>query len=169
MRAKLNRSIDKDGIKLNTRDSRDIQDLCKDIAGEVRNRFGEGSFIRVYWEQQLDYHTHAKKQGMRWHPLIVHFALNLKYLSSNAYKAVSGFISLPSERTLRDYTHWTEFTSGSSAAVIERMKDMDFDKLTPPENKVALSMDEMKVRKGLVFNKYTGSLMGFVDLGKVNS
>lgn len=47
LRAKLNRSIDKDGIKLNTRDSRDIQELCKDIAGEVRNRFGEGSFIRV--------------------------------------------------------------------------------------------------------------------------
>lgn len=83
---------------------------------------------------------------MRWHPLIVRFALNLKYLSSNAYKAVSGFISLPSECTLRDYTHWTEFTSGSSAAVIERMKkDMDFDKLTPSEKKVAISMDEMKV------------------------
>ena len=100
LRAKLNRLIDRDGIKLNTRDSRDMQDLCKGIAGEVRSRFGEGSFIKVLWEQQLDYHTRAKKQGMRWHPLIVRFALNLKYLSSNAYKAVNGFISLPSERTL---------------------------------------------------------------------
>ena len=47
LRAKLNRLIDRDGIKLNTRDARDIQDLCKDIAGEVRSRFGEGSFMRV--------------------------------------------------------------------------------------------------------------------------
>ena len=39
LRAKLNRLIDRDGIKLNTRDSIDMQDLCKDIAGEVRSRF----------------------------------------------------------------------------------------------------------------------------------
>ena len=47
-------------------------------------------------------------------------------------------------------------------------KDTDFDNLTPSEKKVALSMDEMKVRKGLVFNKHTGAMIGFVDLGKVN-
>ena len=79
------------GIKLNTRDSRDI--CGKGIAGEVRSRSGEGSFSRALLEQQLDYHTHA---------------LKLQYLSSNSYKAVSGFISLPSEHTLQDYIHWTE-------------------------------------------------------------
>ena len=65
MRAKLNRLIDRDGIELNTRDSIDTQDnhMCKGIACEVRSRFGECSFRRVLWEQ-LDYHTHAKKQGM---------------------------------------------------------------------------------------------------------
>ena len=100
LRAKLNRLIDRDGIELNTTDSIDMQDLRKDTAGEVRSRFGEGSFIRVLLERQLDYHTHSKKQEMTWHPFIVRFALNLKYLSSNAYKALSGFISLPFECTL---------------------------------------------------------------------
>ena len=32
----------------------------------------------------------------------------------------------------------------------------------------ALLMDEMKIKKGLVFNKHTGTLVGFVDLGSVN-
>lgn len=46
---------------------------------------------------------------MRWHLLIIRFALNLKYLSSSVYRTVhqSGIISLPSERTLADYTYWT--------------------------------------------------------------
>ncbi len=29
-------------------------------------------------------------------------------------------------------------------------------------------MDEMKIKSGLVFNKHTGSLVGFVDLRNVN-
>jgi hypothetical protein len=32
----------------------------------------------------------------------------------------------------------------------------------------ALSMDEMKIKGGLVFNKHTGTLTGFVDLGSAN-
>ena len=29
-------------------------------------------------------------------------------------------------------------------------------------------MDEMKIKSGLVFNKHSGTLVGFVDLGSVN-
>ena len=32
----------------------------------------------------------------------------------------------------------------------------------------APSMDEMKIKSGLVFNKRTGTLTGFVDLGSAN-
>lgn len=32
----------------------------------------------------------------------------------------------------------------------------------------ALSMDEMKIKSGLVFSKQTGTLTGFVDLGSAN-
>ena len=31
-----------------------------------------------------------------------------------------------------------------------------------------LLMDEMKIKSGLVFNKHSGTLVGFVDLGSVN-
>ena len=169
LKAKLQKLIERDGIALNEKDANDINDLCKNLRGELKSKFGEGSFLRVLWEQQMQYHRCKDKCGIRWHPLIIRFALNLKYLSSNAYKAVKGFISLPSERTLRDYTHWTEFKAGSSAAVMERLKqDMKYGDLTPSQKKMALSLDEMKIRKGLVFNNHTGLLSGFVDLGKVN-
>ena len=39
-----------------------------------------------------------------------------------------------------------------------------------PQQKVcALSMDEMKIKSGLVFSKRSGNLVGFVDLGGANS
>ena len=37
------------------------------------------------------------------------------------------------------------------------------------KNLVSLLFDEMHIKKGLVFNKSTGSLVGFVDLGDINN
>ena len=36
------------------------------------------------------------------------------------------------------------------------------------DNQFALIMDEMKIKRGLVFRKHTGKLVGFCDLGTVN-
>lgn len=90
---------------------------------------------------------------MRWHPLITRFALNQinKYLSSTAYSAVWNFIALPSERTLRDYTHVMKFEAGTSSRIINRLKeDMCLEGSSQSQKKFALLMDEMKVKKGLV-------------------
>ena len=47
-------------------------------------------------------------------------------------------------------------------------KTIDFEKMSVSEKHFALSMDEMKVRSGLVFRKYTGELVGYCSLGYVN-
>jgi len=100
---------------------------------------------------------------------MIRFALNLKYLSSSAYKAVGQFLTLPSERTLRDYTHVLKFDVGTSSAIIQRLKeDMDYENCTPTQKKVCLLIDEMKLKSRLVFSKTSGRLVGFVDLGSVN-
>ncbi len=51
---------------------------------------------------------------MRWHPMMIRWCLNLKLLSSSAYHSLrtSGFIKLPSERTLRDYTNYFKSKEG---------------------------------------------------------
>lgn len=104
---------------------------------------------------------------MKWHPLVIRFTLNLKYLSGFAYRAVrqSGMINLPSERMLSDYTHWATPHSGVQLEFIERFKSLLQDEV---QHHCALSMDEMKLKSGLVFNKNTGALAGFVDLGNCN-
>ena len=106
---------------------------------------------------------------MRWHPYMIRLALNLKYLSTSAYKAarLSGAIMLPSERTLPDYTHWTTPHSGVQLEFIEELKRL-LEDVPCGQHHCAISMDEMKIRKGLVFDKNNGTLVGFTDLGGVN-
>lgn len=98
------------------------------------------------------------------------FALNLKYLSSSAYRAVrqSGVINLPSERTLVDYTHWSSPHSGVQLEFIEKFLTMLNDHAPSGHNHCTLSMDEMKIKSGLVFSMKDGNLVGFIDLGTVN-
>ena len=52
---------------------------------------------------------------------------------------------------------------------VEQLKEiLEGELLSKPHN-VSLSMDEMKIKNGLVFNKHSGQLTGFVDLGSVNA
>ena len=64
--------------------------------------------IPILWNEQLKYNSLKDKRQMRWDPLLIRFALSIKYASSAAYQQATklGFLALPSERTLRDYTHW---------------------------------------------------------------
>ena len=100
---------------------------------------------------------------------MIRFALNLKYVSSSAYRAMhqSGVISLPSERTLADYTHWATPHSGVQLEFVEKLLSMLTKEVICGQHHCSLSMDEMKLKSGLVFNKHTGILCGFVNLGNV--
>lgn len=92
-------------------------------------------------------------------------------MSTSAYRALSNFIALPSERTFCDYTHVRKATSGVSYSVTDRMKeDMDFESgTTDAEKMIGILLDEMKVKSGLVFNKPSGRLVGFANLTSLNS
>jgi len=107
---------------------------------------------------------------IRWHPTLVKLCLHLKFLSSGAYHALrsSGVISLPSERTLRSYTHWIKAGTGFQQAVDDQLlKEMD---ITEEKHQyVVLCWDEVKVKEGLVFDKHSCELIGFTDLGDINN
>ena len=91
-------------------------------------------------------------------------------MSSSAYNTVArgGVINLPSERTLSDYTHWTSPHTGVQLEFIEEFKRLVEEEVKCGQYHCALSMDEMKIKSGLVFNKHTGGLCGFIDLGSAN-
>ena len=71
------------------------------------------------------------------------------------------------ENPVRLYTHWTTPHSGVQKEYIEEFIRL-MDVTSCVQKHCCLSMDEMKIKSGLVFNKHTGKLVGFVDLGSVN-
>ena len=72
----------------------------------------------------------------------------------------------PSRRTLRDYINAIRPHAGFKRSVVdERIK------IASPvkgyHRCVVLSFDEIKIQENLFFDKYTGDLTGYVDLGDI--
>ena len=123
-------------------------------------------FVKLFWEEQTKYNSMKSAKSVRYHPMIIRFALSLSMKSPAAYEELrrSGIMVLPSKRTLTDYKNATTpcvgFNPGVIADLVKICKDFtELDKF------VVLSFDEVKIQSGLIFNKHTGKVIGFVDLG----
>lgn len=83
----------------------DLSKIMEENEGRIVEDFPENSFQRLFWKQQQEVLKVKDRRQLRWHPMMVKWCLHLKMISSAAYHAMrsSGFIKLPSERTLRDY------------------------------------------------------------------
>ena len=106
LEAKVGRLIEKEGISLEEEDATDLSAIFNEVGPTVNKSYPPDSLQRIFWDQQMKYNNLKDKGQMRWHPIVVRFALNLKYVSTSAYRAIrqGGIINLPSERTLSDYT-----------------------------------------------------------------
>ena len=104
---------------------------------------------------------------MRWHPSMIRYCIYLQHQSSKAYETLRQCISLPSQRTLREYTHCVKSTIGFSTKVdnqlIQAIGHQEWEKF------VILLMDEMYIREDLVYNKHTEQLVGYINLGDINN
>ena len=77
-------------------------------------------------------------------------------------------LRLPSQSTLRDYTHYIPAKIGFSAEIDCHLVDIAF--LSNHLNKyVILVMDEVHIKHDLVYDKHEGCLVGFVNLGSTNN
>ena len=94
--------------------------------------------------------------------------MNLKLLSSSAYHSLrsSGFITLPSERTLRDYTHLFKADTGFQSEVDDMLRREV--KSEAWMKYVVLILDELKVKESLVYDKYSCKVIGFVEMDDIN-
>lgn len=99
---------------------------------------------------------------------MIRWCLNLKPLSSSSYHALrtSGFLKLPSERTLRDYTHFFKSKVGFQAEVDQMLVvEAKLSDLPDWKKHVVLLIDEMKIKESLVYDKNEAQIIGFVNLG----
>ena len=110
--------------------------------------------MRFFWEQQM-HQMRSTKMGRRYHPQMIRFALSIHCKSSSAYRELrdSGALIIPSERVLRDYKNYFKPGAGITMENIEELKEK------------AVIMDEMKIQENLVFDKTSGDLIDFIDLG----
>jgi hypothetical protein len=101
---------------------------------------------------------------MRWHPMMVRFAILVHSQSPAAYRTLRelGVIKLPAESTLRDYTNVLHPRSGFQIEVFMELKELA-ENLEDNERWVCLLHDEIKLKSGLVYDKRSDELIGFID------
>ena len=168
LRSTVRSLLENQGVALEDNLSHDMDCVMKSSQEEIEKLYPEGSFRRLFWDKQLKAQSVKGKQGRRWHPLILRWALNLKMRSSGAYHDMqsAGFITLPSKRT----SHFFRESSGFQVQVNDLLaKEASVSSASCYQKNVVLVFDESRVREDLVFDKHKEIVLGFVDLEKVEN
>ena len=164
----LQTEIDKSAIAVESELGEDLQTIISDTD---QNKLSP--FMRFFWQEQQKY-VQKSKNTVRYHPMIIRYCLALCAKSSAAYDAIrydeksgTGFVVLPSRRRLRDYKNYIRPERGFNSKIIKELaaKIKDFG---DSEKYVVILLDEIKIQENLVWDKHTGELVGFVDLGDVD-
>ena len=73
--AKLDSILQTDGIDLDDETSSDFISIMEEEDAGVESAFPPDSFQHIFWKHQLDSVARSgKKNGVRWHPLMIKFA-----------------------------------------------------------------------------------------------
>ena len=168
LQERLDRAIQKDGVRLDECTSNGLVSI---LNKHDQNPSSE-TFSSIFWQQQLIAASTKDKRGMRWHPAMIRWCLYLHHKSSGCYATLrnSGVINLPSDQTLRDYRHSSSAKAGFSKETdLELFEAIAQQKPRHLAKYVGLTLDEMHVKEGLFFDKHTGVLVGYSDLGEINN
>ena len=172
LKDKVTKLINEQGETVDSDLHQDLVLIMRENNEKIMQKYDEGTFPRLLWDEQLKATSTKDLRQMRWHPTLIKWCLNLKLLSGAAYHALrtSGFLKLPSERTLRDYLHYFSSKPGFQSEVHQQLlEEANITALPESRRYVSLIIDEMKIKEGLVYNKHTGNIIGFTDLGDVNN
>ena len=162
----LQKSIEKNAVPVANDLHKDLQSIFSSSPRQIT------PFMKLFWEEQMKY-IGSSSSGVRYHPMIIKYCLGIYAKSPAAYEQLrknekegTGVLVLPSQRTLRDYRNYIRPQIGYNSHVIQELSNLTKN-FTELERFVILMFDEMKVQDGLVYAKYTGELIGFVDLGDI--
>ena len=170
LESKINK-LNSMGISVDEPLHQDLLEITEQHSNSIMEKFPAGSFRRLFWEEQIKAAKVSDARQMRWHPMMIRWCLNLKLLSTSAYHSLrtSGFIKLPSERTLRDYTNFFQSKVGFQPEVDSMLlQEAQIDKLPDNKRYIVLLFDEMKICENLVYDKHHARVIGFVQIGEVN-
>ncbi len=132
----------------------ELNNIMSEQNESIESKFPEGTFRGLFWKQQMKAAQATDSRQMRWHPTMIKWCLNLKLLPTSSYHCLrtSGFIKLPSERTLLDYTHYFKSKTGFQREVDKMLvEEVSLGSCTDWQKYVVILFDEMKVRESLVY------------------
>ena len=129
----------------------------------LQNETITNPFLHLFWEEQQKAFS-RQNGGMRWHPMMVRFAILLHSQSATVYQTLreTGALKLPGESTLRDYTNALHPHQGFNPEVIEEIT-MATASLKDNQRWVVLLQDEMAIKADLVYDQATGEVIGFLN------
>ena len=107
--------------------------------------------------------------GIKWHPLMIRLALQLKLCAQSSLNAARNFIQLPCDRLLWDYTHIYEATPGVHKEFVNEIAQRVIDSKYDYQKFHVLSFDEMTIKENLVQKKGSGKIIGYVKLNEVQT
>ncbi|KAL5471612.1 hypothetical protein EMCRGX_G029743 [Ephydatia muelleri] len=174
LKAKVSLNCEASGVMVDEQLHSDLKAICGSLpdSTDVLKMYPKDSFFNIFWQQQMQAAAKKDARMMRWHPLMIRWCLSLRHKSSGAYEALrdSGCLKLPSQRTLRDYTHYIEAKCGFSVEVDFMLQKAAKVESCPERDKCTiLLLDEMYIREDLVYNKHSGEMVGFTNLGSINN
>ena len=157
IKAHLAAVTEKSGVVVDPDTHSDIVSVMKEHTLAIHNKYPVDSFPCLFWDQQQQASSVASASSMKWHPLMIKWCIHLRNQSSSSYEALrqSGCISLPSQRTLRDYTHFAIATAGFSVDTDHQLlQAMEIESCPEWKKFVVLLMDE---KADLVYDKFSGT------------
>ena len=85
LQKKLQGLTKQNGEKVDNNLHNDLLSIMRENTDKIRVAYPEGSFNRLFWEEQLQASTANDSRQVRWHPLMTRWCLNMKLLSSATY------------------------------------------------------------------------------------
>lgn len=82
-REKISAAVSNDGVNV---DPEDLKDMAEKSRDEIHKTYPEGSFERVFWEEQDKAMSLSNVRSMRWHQVFIKWSLYLWHLSGWAYE-----------------------------------------------------------------------------------
>ena len=170
LKKRLDSEIQTKGVLLTQYESALFDDVL-DKNSKTLSNMDKTSPMYLLWQQQISAASKKSKKGIRWHPSLIKWCIALYTKSPSTYEMLkkSQFLILPHKNTLRDYIHYTDFSSGLNVDVMNRLKkDVQFESLPSFKRNVTLVFDEMRIKDDLIYNTATGALIGFIEQGSGN-
>lgn len=169
LKEKIKESMSKKAVQVDDELHDGLNQIMDEHAKEINDKYAEGSFHRLFWNEQKRNMSKFPTQR-RWHPMLIRWCIHLKMISSTAYDAVRNVLSLPCGRTLQDYTHFIEAGVGIQTKVTEQLLSIvKMSSLEDYKKYISIVFDEIKIKEGMIYDKNECRIVGFMDLGCVNN